>query len=121
MCWNITCDGASQQDWNTRVERVWDGMRGLPCSTSCSPGGADSGVLAGVGCLHAGFLGAVGGFVLTLAGFNVGTAPLATSPGGIVEMALTARVLHLGALIVTAFHVSRMVAILVIGLLYACT
>jgi membrane AbrB-like protein len=62
------------------------------------------------------------GFGLTLAalgGINPGTAILATSPGGIAEMSLTARVLHLGVPIVTAFHVSRMVAVvLLIGPLY---
>jgi membrane AbrB-like protein len=62
------------------------------------------------------------GFALALAscaGISPGTALLATSPGGIAEMALTARVLHLGVPIVTAFHVSRMVAVvLVIGPLY---
>ena len=51
-----------------------------------------------------------------LAGINAGTAILATSPGGIAEMALTARVLHLGVPIVTAFHVTRMlVVVLAIG------
>lgn len=63
-----------------------------------------------------------GGFGLVLsalAGINAGTAILATSPGGIAEMSLTARVLHLGVPIVTAFHVSRMVAVvLLIGPLY---
>lgn len=63
-----------------------------------------------------------GGFALALvhlAGINAGTALLATSPGGIAEMSLTARVLHLGVPIVTAFHVSRMVVVvLVIGPLY---
>jgi uncharacterized membrane protein AbrB (regulator of aidB expression) len=44
---------------------------------------------------------------------------LATSPGGIAEMALTARVLHLGVPVVTAFHVARMVAVVLgIGPLY---
>lgn len=46
-----------------------------------------------------------------LAGINAGSAILATSPGGIAEMSLTARVLHLGVPIVTAFHVSRMVVV----------
>lgn len=51
-----------------------------------------------------------------LAGINPGAAILATSPGGIAEMALTARVLHLGVPIVTAFHVTRMlVVVLAIG------
>jgi membrane AbrB-like protein len=62
------------------------------------------------------------GFGLSLAamgGINPGTAILATSPGGIAEMSLTARVLHLGVPIVTAFHVSRMVAVvLLIGPLF---
>ncbi|HZV67509.1 MAG TPA: AbrB family transcriptional regulator [Telluria sp.] len=55
-----------------------------------------------------------GGFGLglaALAGIHPGTAILATSPGGIAEMALTARVLHLGVPIVTAFHVARMVVV----------
>jgi membrane AbrB-like protein len=48
-----------------------------------------------------------------------GTMILATSPGGIAEMSLTARVLHLGVPVVTAFHVSRMViVVLAIGPLY---
>ena len=63
-----------------------------------------------------------GGFALALshlAGIHAGTALLATSPGGIAEMSLTARVLHLGVPIVTAFHVSRMVVVvLMIGPLY---
>lgn len=47
------------------------------------------------------------------------TAVLATSPGGIAEMALTARVLNLGVPVVTAFHVARMVVVvLAIGPVY---
>jgi membrane AbrB-like protein len=62
------------------------------------------------------------GFSLALA-YAAGIAPatmlLATSPGGIAEMSLTARVLHLGVPVVTAFHVARMaVVVLVIGPLY---
>jgi membrane AbrB-like protein len=62
--------------------------------------------------LGAGF----GAGVAALAGIHPGTMVLATSPGGIAEMALTARVLQLGVPVVTAFHVARMVAVvLVIG------
>jgi membrane AbrB-like protein len=65
------------------------------------------------------------GFGLALAAFggiNPGTAILATSPGGIAEMSLTARVLHMGVPIVTAFHVARMVAVvLLIGPLFRMT
>ncbi|MFC0132045.1 AbrB family transcriptional regulator [Massilia eurypsychrophila] len=65
--------------------------------------------------LGAGF----GATLAALGGINPGTAILATSPGGIAEMSLTARNLHLGVPIVTAFHVSRMVAVvLLIGPLY---
>jgi membrane AbrB-like protein len=54
-----------------------------------------------------------------LAGLNPGTAVLATSPGGIAEMSLTAATLHLGVPIVTAFHVTRMVIlVLTIGPLF---
>jgi membrane AbrB-like protein len=63
-----------------------------------------------------------GGFGLMLAwisGINPATAILATSPGGIAEMSLTARTLQLGVPIVTAFHVIRMsVIVLTIGPLF---
>jgi membrane AbrB-like protein len=52
-------------------------------------------------------------------GLHPGTMILATSPGGIAEMSLSARVLHLGVPVVTAFHVMRMVVVvLAIGPLY---
>jgi len=57
--------------------------------------------------------------VAGITGMHPGTMVLATSPGGIAEMALTARVLHLGVPVVTAFHVVRMVAVVLgIGPLY---
>ena len=40
---------------------------------------------------------------------------LATSPGGITEMAITAKVLQLGAAVVTAFQVCRLVAVLLLA------
>lgn len=49
----------------------------------------------------------------------VPTLILGTTPGGIAEMAITAKVLQLGVPIVTAFHVMRMVfVVLVTGPLY---
>jgi uncharacterized protein len=57
--------------------------------------------------------------VARAAGLPWATALLATSPGGIAEMALTARVLNLGVPVVTAFHVARMVVVvLAIGPVY---
>lgn len=76
-----------------------------------------------------GWLGAVAlgtlGMMLLCAGFAWGlfwltglhpaTLLLATSPGGIAEMAITAKVLQLGVPVVTAFQVSRLVAVLIIA------
>lgn len=54
-----------------------------------------------------------------LSGMHYATAILATSPGGIAEMSLTAKTLELGVPIVTAFHVSRMaVLVLTVGPLF---
>jgi membrane AbrB-like protein len=54
-----------------------------------------------------------------LSGIHPATAILATSPGGIAEMSLTAKTLELGVPIVTAFHVTRLaVLVLTIGPLF---
>jgi membrane AbrB-like protein len=45
-----------------------------------------------------------------LAGVPLATMVLATAPGGIAEMTLTAKSLRLGVPVVTVFQVSRMVA-----------
>jgi membrane AbrB-like protein len=78
--------------------------------------------LASVAACTAGAMLLAGAFALCVAGvtgLHPGTMLLATSPGGIAEMSLTARVLHLGVPVVTAFHVSRMVVVvLTIGPLY---
>jgi uncharacterized protein len=47
-------------------------------------------------------------------GLHWGTMVLGTSPGGIAEMAITAKVLQLGVPLVTAFQVCRLVAVLVL-------
>jgi len=53
------------------------------------------------------------------AGIATATAILATTPGGIGEMAITAKVLRLGAPIVTVFHSLRLtLVVLVIGVLF---
>ena len=51
----------------------------------------------------------------SITGIHPATLVLATAPGGIAEMAVTAKVLELGVPLVTAFHVTRVV------LLLACT
>ena len=66
-------------------------------------------------------LGAVGLIVLSalmawglshLAGMPWPTVLLGTAPGGVAEMCITAKVLRLGVPVVTAFHVTRYVAVL---------
>jgi uncharacterized protein len=47
-----------------------------------------------------------------LAGISVPAAILATAPGGVTEMALTARSLHFDAATVTAFHIVRIFVVL---------
>lgn len=58
-----------------------------------------------------------GGFAMLLArgtGLHWATMVLGTSPGGIAEMSITAKVLQLGVPVVTAFQVCRLVAVLLI-------
>ena len=57
------------------------------------------------------------GFAWALArtvGLHPATVLLGTSPGGIAEMCITAKVLQLGVPVVTAFHVTRYVAVLLL-------
>jgi len=57
------------------------------------------------------------GFAWSLAQFTSlhwATLLLGTSPGGIAEMAITAKVLQLGVPVVTAFHVTRLAAVLLL-------
>lgn len=50
-----------------------------------------------------------------LIGLHPATLILGTSPGGIAEMSITAKVLQLGVPVVTAFQVCRLVAVLVLA------
>jgi len=49
-----------------------------------------------------------------LAGQNAATMVLGMAPGGVAEMAITAKVLQLGVPLVTAFHVTRLLAVLLL-------
>ncbi len=58
------------------------------------------------------------GFAWTLAQFTPlhwATVLLATAPGGIAEMAITAKVLQLSVPVITAFHVTRLAAVLMLA------
>jgi membrane AbrB-like protein len=54
------------------------------------------------------------GLLAWATGLPLATLVLGTSPGGIAEMAITAKVLQLGVPVVTAFQVCRLVAVLVL-------
>jgi membrane AbrB-like protein len=56
-----------------------------------------------------------GWLLSVLTGLHPATLILGTSPGGIAEMAVTAKVLQLGVPMVTAFQVCRLVAVLVLA------
>ena len=61
---------------------------------------------------------ACAGFAWVLAqwtGLHPVSVMLGTSPGGITEMAITAKVLQLGVPIVTAFHVTRMATVVLLA------
>lgn len=55
-----------------------------------------------------------GGGLAWATGLHPATLILGTSPGGIAEMAITAKVLQLGVPVVTAFQVCRLVAVLIL-------
>lgn len=78
--------------------------------------------LTAVALITLGLLGVAalyGWWLAGYAGLPVATAILATTPGGIGEMAITAKVLALGAPIVAAFHSVRLVVlVLLIGGLF---
>jgi hypothetical protein len=78
--------------------------------------------LSAVALVTLGYLGLAalfGGWLAGHAGLATATAVVATTPGGIGEMAITAKVLKLGAPVVTAFHGVRMVlVVLTIGPLF---
>ena len=59
-------------------------------------------ILVGIACAAA-----FGAFLGWLAGLSIPTLVLATAPGGIAEMCITAKVLQLGVPLVTAAHVTR--------------
>jgi len=60
-----------------------------------------------------------GALLARLSGVATATMVLATAPGGIAEMSLTAKLLGLGVPVVTIFHVTRMAAlVLSLGSLY---
>ncbi len=74
--------------------------------------------LASVALATVGMIVLCAAFAWALAQFthlHWATLLLGTSPGGIAEMAITAKVLQLGVPVVTAFHVTRLAAVLLLA------
>ena len=74
--------------------------------------------LASVALATVGMILLCAGFAWALAQFthlHWATLLLGTSPGGIAEMSITAKVLQLGVPVVTAFHVTRLAAVLLLA------
>lgn len=88
------------------------GVRFTPGFAHMAPRWLGSVALATVAMivLCAGFAVVVGRF----ADLHWATLLLGTSPGGIAEMSITAKVLQLGVPVVTAFHVTRLAAVLLL-------
>ncbi len=120
----ITAGGYSFTALPTAVVNLGQLLIGIALGTRFSPEffRAAPKYLAAVAAITLGYLVAAavfGAWVAAHAGLATATAILATTPGGIGEMAITAKVLKLGAPVVTAFHAIRMAAlVLVVGALY---
>ena len=74
--------------------------------------------LASVALATVAMIGLCAAFAGGLAQFTAlhwATLLLGTSPGGIAEMSITAKVLQLGVPVVTAFHVTRLAAVLLLA------
>lgn len=59
--------------------------------------------------------GAIAGLLAAVSGLPLASLAVALAPGGLPEMVLTAKVLHLGVPMVTAFHVERVILTLVLA------
>ena len=57
----------------------------------------------------------LGGLIAAVTELRLPTALLATAPGGLPEVSITAKVLQLGVPVVAAFHVVRIVMILLLS------
>lgn len=89
------------------------GVRFTPAFVHTAPRWLASAALGSLGLLAGSAL-----FAWALAawsGLHPATVLLGTSPGGMAEMCITAKVLELGVPLVTAFHVTRLVAVVLMA------
>lgn len=115
----ITAQGITLSALPTAVSNAGQLLIGIALGTRFAPEffRAAPRYLAAVAVVTLFYLGLSALFGWWLAGIarlTVPTAVVATTPGGIGEMAITAKVLQLGAPIVSAFHSIRMAAVVLL-------
>jgi uncharacterized protein len=88
------------------------GTRFTPAFARAAPRWLGAVALGSLGLI--GLSAAFGALLASGVGLHPATGVLATAPGGIAEMCITAKVLQLGVPIVTAFHVLRYLAVLLL-------
>ena len=97
---------------------------GIGLGTRFTPGFFESaprflGAVAAITLVYLAIAAVFGWLLSAGSGLHWSTAIVATTPGGIGEMALTAKALQLGVPIVTAFHAIRMAAVVLsVGITY---
>lgn len=89
------------------------GVRFTPAFARTAPRWLASVALATVAMM--GLCACFGWLLARVTGLHPVTMLLGTAPGGIAEMAITAKVLQLGVPVVTAFQVCRLVAVLILA------
>lgn len=89
------------------------GVRFTPAFVHLAPRWLGSVALATLAMI--GLCAAFGWLLAWATGLHPATLILGTAPGGIAEMAITAKVLQLGVPVVTAFQVCRLVAVLLLA------
>jgi uncharacterized protein len=120
----VTSAGLTWSSLPVPVVNAGQLLIGIGLGTRFTPGFFESaprflGAVAAVTLVYL-VIAAVFGWLLSAgSGLHWSTAIVATTPGGIGEMALTAKALQLGVPIVTAFHAIRMAAVVLsVGITY---
>ena len=122
----ITATGHSFSSFPSMIVNAGQLLIGISLGSRFTPAffAAAPRFLSAVAAISMLYMVLAAGFAALLAsgsGLPWPTATIATTPGGIGEMALTAQALELGVPIVTAFHTIRLLALLLtVGAMYRC-
>ncbi|HEX5639143.1 MAG TPA: AbrB family transcriptional regulator [Burkholderiaceae bacterium] len=120
----VTAFGATWSSLPVPVVNAGQLLIGIGLGTRFTPEFFESaprflGAVAAITLVYLAVAAAFGWLLALGSGLHWSTAIVATTPGGIGEMALTAQALRLGVPIVTAFHAIRMaVVVMTVGVTY---